>query len=352
MRHVRTPITRPTLQHAQHPFNACSLFGRPQDGASYTVSTFHKLTRIAGATAPLFIALILTACATPSQKNNTNPRDTTDAPAQIGPTPKPATTTEAPVEDPVLAQWRRDYQNRQPVTPPPKPDPKTDPGPTPQPPAPTPPPGLLSRIPTSRQAFDTQKRLTELDLSTLALTPDDLAALPDTLTRLNLAQTNLIDDHLSRLYHLHRLKTVDLHDTSVTALGLRKLTQALPALNIESFGPRSLDDFLLRIPSDRVTVASGQWTALDLSDLPLTAHDLQHLAQLTSLQSLNLAGLPLTDAALQHLYTLTNLRHLTLSDDAPVSLPARLELHRQLPNLQPGPAVRDHRDFIRRIEAR
>lgn len=212
---------------------------------------------------------------------------------------------------------------------------------------------LLDRIEKGRQVFDRAGNLTELDLSGMQLGADDfdIVGSLEWLTRLNLYDTNVGDEHLVKLYGLKRLRLIDLYETNVTALGLRKLTGALGSVSVDRFGPRSLDEFLERIPSDRVTVTGGQWVGLDLSGLAISQGDLNHVVKLPTLQTLDLSRLKATDGWLEKLEGLRQLKRLTLGANAEVTLEGLLKLHEAAPSLEAGEIVKSHREFITRIEA-
>ena len=180
------------------------------------------------------------------------------------------------------------------------------------------------------------KTLIGVDLRDTKTSDDDLdflAKLPDTVTDLNLSNTQITDESMSRVAALQHLRWISVARTKITDDGLKQIAK-LKNIRELGVGPQTTDAGLAHLASlrDLHTLYLGgsridgsgipqlksvtSLTNLWLDETAVTDDNLRHLRHLPQLQRLVLSSTPITDAGLTHLTSLKELDYLSLADTA------------------------------------
>lgn len=173
---------------------------------------------------------------------------------------------------------------------------------------------------------DYAQQITEVYWLDPALTDDKLQVLSglSTITKLELAGTQVSSAGLAQVSGLSNLYTLHLANTKVDDQGLSHL------VGLKNLGILSLDQTRV---TDKGVESLGRMRQLErlyLDGTSLTDKGLAHLAGLTELKELSAVDTKITDAGLKHLVGLKNLEMLKVYNTS-VTREGMEELHRALP---------------------
>ncbi len=158
------------------------------------------------------------------------------------------------------------------------------------------------------QVLNSIPTLDMLDLTMTKIQDDDLPRLPQSLSWLILASSDIGDGAIQHLNHFERLQFLNLSDTNVTEAGLRELA-VLPELSDLSLGGVSMSPEAIR--------HLGIFPALFMLTLSGNELDEEHLAaiaELKDIEYLDLSTTNLDDDALMRLAQLRRLNTINITD--------------------------------------
>lgn len=156
--------------------------------------------------------------------------------------------------------------------------------------------------------FDSEDRITVLDLSTAEVSTEDLKNGQGLshLTQLDLSNTQIDDGAFANPEWLQSLDRLSLNKTDITDDGLRAL-QGLPKLSLLWLNETAISDDGLAHLAELTTLQS-----LGLNNTSVTDAGLIHLREMRDLKYLLLGQTQITDAGLEHLKGLSKLKGLSL----------------------------------------